>query len=220
MPQPVPGEVPKPVTGETPQPAKSPSSQPSSQAAKYPASVNMNVMKNERDNNACSVTGMRQECDSVKIKECSVSLSNPEVSKIKAKNPYSNSKSTNFSDRPISKAKYRVKNISRGTFSLSPVKGSPVSREKSENPNSRKSSNMKTHLEFFRKLEKSSTTTNISLNSSVSTTPGKRKLQPVVEGKRSPISLLKVKSSDSTRDEAIIESPAKRQRSCRHRGVV
>ena len=74
---------------------------------------------------------------------------------------------------------------------------------------------MKTHLEFFRELENSAKYSN---NTSVKITPGKRKLRPVVEGALTPISILFKESSDSTRDDVIIESPAKRQRSCRHRG--
>ena len=167
----------------------------------------------------------KHECmeNVMNVKNMNVSLNNPGSPKCKVKiqnnkNPYSAEKSTS-DDRPKCKAKFRVKQSYKGTFLLSPVKGSPVKLEnlkKNIQPN--KNSTVKTNLEFFRELEKS---VKIPANTSLNMTPGKRKLVPVVEGVGTPISISLSETSLSTQRgviSPISESPAKRQRFCRHRG--
>ena len=120
-----------------------------------------------------------------------------------------------YKDKPKFKARYRVKQSLSGTFVLSPAKGSPVIQRKLENTQPNTLSKMQTNLEFFHDLEKSVTRPE---NTLLKITPEKRKLMPVVEGTRTPVSISFSWSSNSTRETTISESPAKRQRSCRHRG--
>ena len=109
-----------------------------------------------------------------------------------------------------------MNNTPNGKFNLAPANGSPVSR-KLENIH-QKSSSVQTGLEFFRNLENSVKNSTES-NSISHTTPGKRKLVPDIVGERTPVSISDRLVSDVTRRENILlESPAKKQRSCRHGG--
>ena len=123
----------------------------------------------------------------------------------------------NSEDRPKLKVKYRVNNTSNGKFNLTPANGSPVRSRNLQNIH-QKSSSVQTGLEFFRNLENSVKNSTES-NSILHTTPGKRKLVPDVVGVRTPVSISDRLVSDVTRRENILlESPAKKQRSCFHGG--
>eukprot|EP00091_Calanus_sinicus_P006828 TRINITY_DN17597_c0_g1_i1.p1 TRINITY_DN17597_c0_g1~~TRINITY_DN17597_c0_g1_i1.p1 ORF type:complete len:139 (-),score=13.72 TRINITY_DN17597_c0_g1_i1:45-461(-) len=72
-----------------------------------------------------------------------------EIGHNRSKDPHSVSNgSKNQNDRPKTKVKYRVKNISNGKFNLAPANGSPVSRKLE---NIQKSSSVQTGLVMFRK---------------------------------------------------------------------
>ena len=172
--------------------------------------------KNENE----SVMPMKNECAMSVKNECKKNVSLPDNLlvnvEIRSEDPHSVSKNKNSEDRPKLKVKYRVNNTSNGKFNLTPANGSPVSR-KLENIH-QKSSSVQTGLEFFRNLENSVKNSTES-NSILHTTPGKRKLVPDVVGERTPVSISDRLVSDVTRRENILlESPAKKQRSCRHGG--
>ena len=173
--------------------------------------------KNENE----SVMPMKNECAMSVKNECKKNVSLPDNLlvnvEIRSEDPHSVSKNKNSEDRPKLKVKYRVNNTSNGKFNLTPANGSPVRSRNLENIH-QKSSSVQTGLEFFRNLENSVKNSTES-NSILHTTPGKRKLVPDVVGERTPVSISDRLVSDVTLSENILlESPAKKQRSCRHAG--
>ena len=179
--------------------------------------VESTSQKNENE----SVMPMKNECAMSVKNECMKNVSLPDNLlvnvEIGSKDPHSVSNNKNSEERPKLKIKYRVNNTSNGKFHLTPANGSPVRSRNLENIH-QKSSSVQTGLEFFRNLENSVKNSTIS-TSILHTTPGKRKLVPDVVGERTPVSISDRLVSDVTRSENILlESPAKKQRSCRHGG--
>ena len=141
-----------------------------------------------------SVPGMKEcavdvknECDLNVMNECILNDNLPEnfksSDKTKNKDPHSVSKVKSTSEtRPQCRVKYRVIKSSGGKFSLSAANGDPEIQPKSEKKQLEKSSTVKANLEYFKSLENSILTTPNFTTSTRNTTPGKRKLAPVVLG--------------------------------------
>ena len=145
-----------------------------------------------QDVNECA-DGVRNECDLVIMDECMQNVNLPEnfmqSDKIKSKDPHSVSNSkTTVETRPMCRVKYRVEKNSGGKFSLTAANGDPDIQRKSENIH-QSSSTVKTNLEFFKLLENSISTSTSSIPP-LNTTPGKRKLAPVVLGEKTPVCIL------------------------------